>query len=47
VTPALQAFRLGAFVCIWRFDHNGAFHLLQLFALLPILFGLRVSMRGG
>lgn len=46
LAAALQAFRLGAFFWIWPFDHNGAFHLLQLFALLPILLGLRASLRG-
>ena len=47
LAAVLQALRLGAFVCVWPFDHNGAFHLLQLVALLPIAVGLRTALRGG
>ena len=46
LAAALQALRLGAFVCVWPFDHNGAFHLLQMVALLPIAVGLRTGLRG-
>ncbi len=41
VAAALQAMRWGAFVWIWPFDHNGAFHLLQLLGLACMLIALR------
>jgi len=42
----LQALHWGAFVWIWPFDHNGAFHLLQLPGLACMLVALHAWMAG-
>ena len=39
----IQARRLISFELIWEFDHNGTFHLVQLFALFLLLVGIRKS----
>jgi len=46
VAALMQLLHLGAFVWIWPFDHNGAFHLVQLPGLLFIVLGLRAWFRG-
>jgi hypothetical protein len=35
-----------AFTLIWPFDHNGAFHLIQLIGLVALLWGIRSSIAG-
>jgi hypothetical protein len=49
VAAAVQATGAVRFTLIWDFDHNGAFHLIQMVGLLFLLIGLRtdlVSRRG-
>jgi hypothetical protein len=49
VAVAVQATGAVRFTLIWEFDHNGAFHLIQLVGLVLLLIGLRadlVSRRG-
>jgi hypothetical protein len=49
VAVAVQATGAVRFTLIWEFDHNGAFHLIQLVGLVSLLIGLRadlVSRRG-
>jgi hypothetical protein len=43
VAAALQSSAL-SFTVIWTFDHNGIFHLVQIFALLTLGYGLRRSL---
>jgi hypothetical protein len=37
----VQASRVGPVRIVWDFDHNGVFHLVQLFGLALLLTGLR------
>jgi hypothetical protein len=49
VAAAVQATGVVRFTLIWEFDHNGAFHLIQMVGLVLLLIGLRtdlVSRRG-
>lgn len=41
VAAAVQASGAITFTWIWEFDHNGVFHLIQVFGLVFILIGLR------
>lgn len=45
VGAAVQALELGAFHFIWQFDHNSAYHLIQLFGLGVIIWALRTGFR--
>ncbi|MCU7842513.1 MAG: hypothetical protein KZQ93_01590 [Candidatus Thiodiazotropha sp. (ex Monitilora ramsayi)] len=40
VAVLIQAFRWGGFTFIWQFDHNSAYHLIQLLGLFSIILGL-------
>ena len=42
IAAAIQAANKVALTLIWRFDHNGLFHLTQIAAMLFLLFGLKV-----
>ena len=44
VAAAVQASGTVAFTSIWEFDHNGAFHLIQIVGLVFLLFGLRMDL---
>lgn len=41
VAAAVQALKLVTFTLIWPFDHNGAYHLIQMVALVPFWLGVR------
>jgi hypothetical protein len=41
VASVVQGGKLVAFTLIWQFDHNGAFHLIQLAGMFVLLAGLR------
>ena len=45
VAAGVQATRVVTFTWIWQFNHNGAFHLIQLAGLLCFIIGLRASLR--
>jgi len=45
IAAAVQASRAVRFTLIWRFDHNGAFHIIQMFGILLLLFGLRADLK--
>ncbi len=45
VGAAVQALELGAFHFIWQFDHNSAYHLIQVLGLAVIIWGLRAGFR--
>lgn len=44
VAAAVQTSGAVAFTWIWDFDHNGAFHLIQMVGLVFLLFGLRMDL---
>ena len=44
VAAAVQASGAVAFTWIWDFDHNGAFHLIQIVGLVFLLLGLRMDL---
>jgi hypothetical protein len=41
----VQAGKLFAFTLIWPFDHNGAYHLIQMAGIVLIVAGLRKDLR--
>lgn len=43
VAAGIQATKAVSFTCIWPFDHNGVYHLVQMGALLLLLWGLRLA----
>jgi len=47
VAAALQAKKSAVLTLIWKFDHNGIYHLVQAVGLLFLLDGLRRSLLGG
>jgi hypothetical protein len=44
VAAAVQATGVVRFTLIWEFDHNGAFHLIQMVGLVLLLIGLRTDL---
>ncbi len=43
IAAVIQATRSVSFTLIWPFDHNGAFHLVQMVALVALAAGIRAS----
>ena len=41
MAAGVQAANVGSFTFIWQFDHNGAYHLLQMMGVGLIVAGLR------
>jgi len=46
IAAAIQASEAVVIHCIWEFDHNGIFHLVQIVGLLVLFAGLRADLRG-
>ncbi len=46
LAAAVQTRGTVAFTLIWPFDHNGAFHLIQMLGLVALLWGIRSSIAG-
>jgi len=44
VAAAIQASDITVFI-VWRFDHNGVFHLVQMVAIVVLAFGVRAGLR--
>lgn len=44
IAAGVQASKIIAFTFIWQFDHNGAFHLIQMVGLVMLLIGLRAGL---
>jgi len=47
IAAVIQAIEAIHFTCIWEFDHNGLFHLVQLVGLLVLVMGLRMDLLTG
>jgi len=45
IAAGIQASEAVHFQCIWEFDHNGIFHLVQIIGLLVLYAGLRLDLR--
>lgn len=45
VAALVQASKMTSFQLIWEFDHNGAYHLIQIVGILFLLTGLRKSLK--
>ncbi len=45
VAAAIQASGSVSFTLVWSFDHNGVFHLVQIVAVVVLMFGLRAALR--
>jgi len=43
IAAGIQANKSVRLTCIWRFDHNGIYHLVQIVGLMLLLMGLRWS----
>ncbi len=46
IAAAVQASEAIHVHCIWEFDHNGVFHLIQIVGILVLYAGLRLDLRG-
>jgi hypothetical protein len=44
VAALVQASKMTLFQLIWEFDHNGTYHLIQIFGILLLVTGLRKSL---
>ncbi|NQV01941.1 MAG: hypothetical protein HQ542_04810, partial [Bacteroidia bacterium] len=47
IAAAIQATESISLTCIWDFDHNGLFHLVQIVGLVVLFTGLRFDLRIG
>ena len=45
IAAGIQANKSVLLTCIWRFDHNGIYHLVQIVGLMLLLMGLRWSVQ--
>lgn len=45
IAAAVQATKVVAFSLIWDFDHNGAFHIIQIMGMLLLFIGISKSLR--
>jgi hypothetical protein len=46
IAAGLQAKKSMVFMLVWKFDHNGIYHLVQSIGLLFLIVGLRMSSIG-
>ncbi len=45
IAAAIQASESISFTSIWKFDHNGIFHIIQIIGLLVLYWGLRADLK--
>jgi hypothetical protein len=46
IAAGLQTRKSMVFMLVWKFDHNGIYHLVQTIGLLFLIAGLRISSIG-